>query len=97
MILTLDRAAATICGGGGVVAAVNPLLMVLPVWCRAALAGGYDLAGLALEVHDTGADDRADGMLCFTHPDAFKVLLPDPKPKRERAAAKAPASLWGDL
>lgn len=81
MILTLDRQAGTI-GGGGIVVRVDPTGSVLPPWCRAALDGGYDLVGMPLELWDTGADARSVPMLCLTATDAAKILAPDVKPKR---------------
>ncbi len=91
MILTLDRTAGTI-EGGGILTEVEPTGDVWPYWCRDAQAAGIDLQGIILEMWDRGCDmgsgKRAPPMLCLTirirHANKLK-LPPFPAPKKEKS------------
>jgi len=91
MILTLDRTAGTICGGG-VVAQVYLDGEPIVNWCRQALVEGYELHGRTLEMWDRGCDMGANyrrdyGILCLTVQDAQRFMSPAPKPKKGRKKA----------
>lgn len=87
MIVCLDRRGGTM-AGGGVVVRVDPSGDVLRLWCRAAMAQGYDLDGMPLEMWDTGAVigevRRKHGMLCMTISNAAALV----QPSVDKAAAK---------
>lgn len=87
MIITYDRTAGMICGGG-VCVPVGEDGEPLMQWCRQALVEGYELRGRTLEMWDLGASfgngrlARTEPMLCLTALDAYAFLCPPPKPKK---------------
>ena len=78
MILVLDRRVGEI-ASEDVVARFDVNGDPMVPWCKAARAAGMQLDGLTLEVWDTGADQRREGMLCFTIRNAAHVLEPPAK------------------
>lgn len=89
MILILDRRGGTI-GGGGVYVPVDASGEVLRPWCLAAMANGYDLAGMDLFMWDRGADARTDPLLCVTVRNAAALVTPRPPENRsQRRGRKA--------
>lgn len=88
MILTLDRRAGQI-DGGGVVVRTDPEGSVLRPWCLSAMAQGWDLEGMVLEMWDRGADARTMPLLCLMVPNA--AALVQPSVDRARAAANRAA------
>lgn len=89
MILTFDRDARTITGGG-ITTAVDHDGDAWPYWCRDARAAGIELQGLVLEVWDRGCNLgkhlRITPLHCFTVTirRAHKLRLPPfPAPKKE--------------
>jgi hypothetical protein len=91
MILTIDRTAWTICGGGVVISAY-PDGSPERYWCMAAIRQGYDLGGMRIEVWDRGCNlgryVRTTPMHILNIPDAAKFMNPPPKPKKAALAAR---------
>lgn len=75
MILVLDRAGGQI-SGGGTIARSDPSGSVLRAWCLSAMADGWGLDGMPLEVWDCGADARTTPLLCLTVANAAALVQP---------------------
>ena len=75
MILVMNRRAGEI-ASEDVVARFDLNGDPMAPWCKAAQAAGVQLEGVTLEVWDTGADQRTEGIHCFTIRNAAHVLNP---------------------